>query len=521
MVTRLVLGCGPIGLLVVEGLPHRRDQLLVLESDPMRVETLREETIAAERADPTDPATIASVEGPIETVLVLGEDASANRAAAVAARDVYPDACVVAYTGRHPDPADRSVISRSADRLVDYGSAVADHLGQLVQTHPGRLLYGLQRTLRSIDGTLGVFTHDNPDPDALASAVALQDLARAVGVVAEVCYFGEISHQENRAFVNLLDLDLRQLDAEAFRPDDFDAYALVDHTRPGVNDQLPADLPVDVVIDHHPQREPVDVRFEDRRPEVGATSTMLVDYYRWLGIEPDETVATALLYGIQVDTRDFGRELTEDDVEAVAYLHDRADLGLLAQIERPSVTADTFDTIARAISNRVRAGPVLASCVGAVNDRDALAQAADALLTMSGVSTTMVYGFMAGTVYVSARARGDVDIGEVLRQAFGRIGSAGGHVDMAGAQLPMGILGTLDREDDAASVEEALEETLTDRFFEVLEVVPDAGNGPDGSDDDGNADDAAVDDSAAGREAADLDAAPAVGDAVGSDDVDG
>ncbi|MFB6362198.1 MAG: bifunctional oligoribonuclease/PAP phosphatase NrnA, partial [Halobacteriales archaeon] len=109
-----------------------------------------------------------------------------------------------------------------------------------------------------------------------------------------------------------------------------------------------------------------------------------------------------------------------------------------------------------------------------IHDRDALAQAADELLKLDDIDTTMVFGFRDGTIYVSARSQGaDVDIGETLRQAFGQIGSAGGHVDMAGAQLPMGILGEVEAGDAAADVEAALEETVTDRFFEVLGVEPD------------------------------------------------
>ena len=483
VIRRLVLGCGAVGNAVIDDLIDDRGELVVLESDEGRVEALRDDNVPAELADPTDPTVIERVGAAAETVLILGDDPVANRAAVAAARRARPDALIVAYTGRHPDPADKAAMSSAADRLVDHGSAVAAHLRHLVDGEPGTLLYGLQRTLRSIDGTLGVFTHDNPDPDAIASGVALRELAEAVGVDAEVCYFGEISHQENRAFVNLLELELRQLDPGAFDPETYDAYALVDHTRPGVNDQLPPDLPVDIVIDHHPQREPVDVRFEDRRPELGATSTMLADYFRWLGVTPDRRVATALLYGIRVDTRNFGRELAEADVQAAAYLLEWADADALEKIESPSVTADTFDTIGRAIKRRVRAGSVLASSVRSIRDRDALAQAADELLTMEGVSTTMVFGFQDGTVYVSARTRGtDVDIGETLRQAYGQIGSAGGHVDMAGAQLPMGILGEVADGEAVANAEAALEETLIDPFFEDTPGLGSGGRGSTGLD---------------------------------------
>jgi len=474
MVRRLVLGFGTVGHRVIEGLPADHGDLLVLERDAGRVESLREENIPAELTDPTDPTVVAGAADAVETVIVLGDESAANRGAVDAAREVHPDAQVITYTGVHPDPADRAAMSAAADRLVDHGSAVAEHLRELLGTESGDLASGLQRTLRNIEGTLGVFCHDNPDPDAIASGVTLRELAAAVGVDATVCYFGEISHQENRAFVNLLDLELKQLTAETFEPAEFDAYALVDHTRPGVNDQLPPDLSIDIVIDHHPEREPVDVRFEDRRPALGATSTMLADYYRWLGLDPTETVATALLYGIRVDTRNFGRELTEADVTATAYLLEWADGDVLEQIESPSMTADTLDTIARAIKRRVRADTVVASCVRGIHDRDALAQAADELLKLDGIATSMVFGFLDGTIYVSARSQGsDVDIGETLRMAFGKIGSAGGHVDMAGAQLPMGILGAVESGEAVENAQAALEETIIDRFFEVLGVEPD------------------------------------------------
>jgi len=150
-------------------------------------------------------------------------------------------------------------------------------------------------------------------------------------------------------------------------------------------------------------------------------------------------VATALLYGIRVDTKDFAREITIDDFEAGAWLLPQADTDVLERIETPSMSADTLDTIAAAIRNRELDGSMLASCVGAIADRDTLAQAADRLLAMRGVTVTFVYGFTEGTIYVSARSRGkDIDLGAVLREAFGDQGSAGGHADMAGAQLPWG-----------------------------------------------------------------------------------
>jgi nanoRNase/pAp phosphatase (c-di-AMP/oligoRNAs hydrolase) len=316
---------------------------------------------------------------------------------------------------------------------------------------------------------MAIVTHDNPDPDAIASAVALGLLAERAGCETTLCYYGSISHQENRAFVNLLEYDLVELD-----PDDpadleaFDGFALVDHSRPGVNDQLPEELDIDIVIDHHPPRAPVEARFVDLRSGVGATSTLLVDYLRQFGVEIPEAVATGLLFGIRVDTKDFEREVSAADFEAAAHLVPRADMGILQRIEDPSVSGETLSVIARAISNRQMEGSVLLSCVGELSDRDALAQAADRLLDMEDVQATLVYGVLDGTIYASARARGaNIDLGEVLRDAFGQIGSAGGHADMAGAQITLGVLDSVD--DREESLHEIVTSVVTDRFLDAVE----------------------------------------------------
>jgi len=86
------------------------------------------------------------------------------------------------------------------------------------------------------------------------------------------------------------------------------------------------------------------------------------------------------------------------------------------------------------------------------------------LLTLEDVNATLVYGVQDGTIYVSARARGtDIDLGETLRDAFGQIGSAGGHADMAGAQITLGVLDTIEDRDE--SLHEVVRAVVDDRFL--------------------------------------------------------
>jgi nanoRNase/pAp phosphatase (c-di-AMP/oligoRNAs hydrolase) len=464
MADRLVLGCSSLGQTIVGELAGRPGGVRVVTDDENRAETLVADGVPVTVGDPTAVGTLRALDPP-GVVVVAGEDPGDNVAAAQVARQAFPGAVVIAYTGRGA-AGHAAKLDAIADRVVDPGREVASFLLDRIGDDATRLWH-LQRVLRGID-RLAIVAHDNPDPDAIASAVALARLAGRVGCEPEVCYYGDITHQENRAFVNLLGFDLQNLDPDADLSA-YDGFALVDHSRPGVNDQLPEDLPVDVVIDHHPPRGPVEATFVDLRSGVGATSTLLVDYLDNLGVPFTEELATGLLFGVRVDTDGFTRETSRADFEAAATLLPHANLGTLERVGSPSISPATFETIADAIANRRQEGQVVITGVGRLSDRDALAQAADRLLALEGVTTTVVYGVRDGTVYVSARARGiDLDLGETLRDAFGSIGSAGGHADMAGAQIALGVLETVEDMDE--SLLEVVGSVVADRFFEALEA---------------------------------------------------
>ncbi|GAA0208902.1 DHH family phosphoesterase [Halobaculum roseum] len=468
---RLVLGCGTVGNDIVDSLTGRSGDLHVITDDSGRASALRDEHVAALEADPCDPD---NYPDHADLVVVAGASATANLTAADHARERFPDAIVVAYAGDDATEADLKALRGLADRVIDPIGVVADRVLDVATGTTADRLRGLVRTLRSVDGTLAVVAHDNPDPDAIASAVALVRIARFAGVDAEACYYGDISHQENRALVNLLDIDMRQLDPEADPREEFAGFALVDHSRPGVNDSLPTAIEPVVVVDHHPPREPIDAAFVDLRDDVGATSTLMAEYLDRFGVTPDTQVATALLYGIRIDTKDFTREVSEADFDAAASLLAHADSGILDRVESPSITPEVLDVLARAIEARERRGSVVASCVGEISDRDALAQAAERLLDMEGVNTTLVYGYRDGVVYASGRTRGaDLDLGETLRDALDQMGSAGGHADMAGAQLPLGILADVG-DDSTESLTEIVRDMVAERFFETLEDAPKA-----------------------------------------------
>ena len=462
MQRRVVLGCGDATSTAVERLAEWPGELTIVARTPIDID---QNGVTYDRAAPDDTS---AYPDRADLVFVASDDDTTNAAAATAAREVYSDAYIAVYVGSDADAAVASRIAAVADRVIDAKRILVDRMTEVTMDPGAGRVHRLHTTLRRIDGRLAVVMHDNPDPDAIASALGLVRMAARVGLSADACYFGNISHQENRAMVNLLDIELVALD-DASAIDEYRGVALVDHSRPGINDGLLEDTEVDIVVDHHPPRAPVEAHFVDLRRDIGATSTLVSDYLSRTGLDPGTELATALLFGIRVDTDDFTREVSVADFEAAAWLVTHADLSVLERIESPSMTPEVLETLSRAIGSRDVRGDALLSNAGPIRDRDALAQAADRLLNMEGVRIAVVYGFNDGTIYVSGRARGtDVDLGETLRDALGAIGSAGGHADMAGAQLPLGILGDVDT-DAEPELTEIVTEVVAGRLFETLE----------------------------------------------------
>ena len=465
MVRWLVLGGGGASQTVLGVLSTWPGELEAIMDERRRARTLRDGTVDVTVGDPGDPAGYPAA---ADVVLVTVPPDDVARVTE-RARGAFPGARLVAVLDTAAEETVRRRVATLADRTVDASALLSEAVLGAATGPAADRLRGLRRALRAAAAPFAVVTHDNPDPDAIGSALALVRIASGVGLDARAYYSGEISHQENRALVNLLDVDLVRLaDAD---PASFGGVALVDHSRAGVNDGLSAETDVDVVIDHHPPREPVEARFVDLRRDAGATSTLLAEYLDGYGIEPDRTVATALLYGIRIDTDDFTREVAAADFEAAAFLLEHVDATALSRIEAPSVGPEVFDTFAAAIRNREVHEGALITGVGPIGDRDALAQAADRLVRMEGVEVAVVHGFTDGVIYVSGRASGaTIDLGETLRDAFGAIGSAGGHANMAGAQLPLGILADTDAGADRDALAEVVADLLARRFFETLET---------------------------------------------------
>jgi nanoRNase/pAp phosphatase (c-di-AMP/oligoRNAs hydrolase) len=275
-----------------------------------------------------------------------------------------------------------------------------------------------------------------------------------------------IGHQENKAFVNLLDIDIERM--EEYDPSKFSNLALFESAIPGVNNLLPRDAQVNIIIDHHPVgTTEVKADFIDIQPEIGACATIMTTYLKELAIKVNSGLATALLYGIRVDTQEFKKNTTQSDLNAAAFLYPLVDHEILSKIETPSMSTETLDILGHAIKNRHVSGSYLISNVGSVRDRDALPQAADYLLNLEGVTTTIIFGLTEDTIHLSCRSKdARVNVGVVMREAFGEV-YGGGHATSAGAQIPLGVFsGTKDKN----TLMKLVDEAVVKKLFDVIGV---------------------------------------------------
>lgn len=344
----------------------------------------------------------------IESVFIVSSNIEANKKALAFVKKAAPDVQIVARADNYQQKekmeaagADLVVLPSSLP-LKAIASAIVQYIERITSVKLAQELKKLVSTVG--DGKLAIVVHDNPDPDAISSAMGLKEIAGSVGVKAEILYRGKIGHHENKAFVNLLDIELDR--SKDFNASDYKKIALIECSSPGVNNLLPHGIQVSIVIDHHQANaDEVKAEYVDIRPNIGATATIMTKYLQELEIPVKTELATALLYGIKVDTDDFRRNTDPADLTAAAYLSPLANHDILSRIETPSRSIEEIDILGEAIKNRQIKGSYLISNVGTISDRDALAQAADYLLTLEGITTSLVFGLGEDRIYISGRSR--------------------------------------------------------------------------------------------------------------------
>ena len=298
-----------------------------------------------------------------------------------------------------------------------------------------------------------------PDPDAISSAYAHRLISAQFGIETTIIYNGKVSHQQNVALVKLLGVDLTHY-LELPDPEQYNGAVFVDNQGTTAEDIVKmletASVPALIVVDHHEPQERLKPEFSDVR-HTGATATIYADYLEGGLVEMDKSrrehvlAATALMHGLITDTRGFIHAVAED-FRAAAFLSRFRDADALEQIMSQARSKQTMEIVHRALGKRIVVENFSLAGIGYLRaeDRDAIPQAADLLLTEENVHTAIVYGIVTGgerqeTIIGSLRT-GKLTIApdEFIKDALGKNMAGrfygGGKSSAGGFEIPISFL---------------------------------------------------------------------------------
>jgi nanoRNase/pAp phosphatase (c-di-AMP/oligoRNAs hydrolase) len=309
-----------------------------------------------------------------------------------------------------------------------------------------------------------IVLQDFPDPDALSSAWVYRLIAQRYEIQCEIIYAGTLSHQENIALVKLTGLPLQRWTPQVIKTKDLSTYrgaVLIDnqgttsHLMPLLRD---AKMPIVAVIDHHSLQDDLDAEYVDIRTHTRATATILTQYIQGGLLKLDSTIndhvkcATALMHGVRSDTGSL-MQAQEEDFLAAAYLSRFYDAQLLRAVLQSSRSRPVMEVIERSLKNRIVQNSFSIAGVGYLryDDRDAIPQAADFLVTEENVHTALVFGIVhdeddeVEIVVGSLRTNKiTLDPDEFIKEAFGHDAQGrffgGGRSQAGGFEVPIEFL---------------------------------------------------------------------------------
>src|SRR5262245_5129167 len=316
-----------------------------------------------------------------------------------------------------------------------------------------------------------ILLHNDPDPDAMASGLALRNILHRTKTTAIIGAMRGVTRPENLRMVNLLDIHVEPVTVESLK--DFDRIAMVDvqpHYFGGAVDR------VDLVVDHHPETPGYAPLFKDIRSDYGSTSTILTEHLRAVDVNISERTATAMLYAIKSDTLFFNRQATRVDLEAFSFLYPLADAQLIRKMEGAEITGERLEYVIKAYKGGILLEQVFCAFLGALPREDFVPYVADFFLQLEHVKWTIVAGIVNDSFIASVRNLGYTkNAGEFVRRCFGDIGSAGGHRAMAKAVVPMRAFrekfGNIEAKDIPAKLQELAMQFLHEAKDKDLKTV--------------------------------------------------
>jgi len=277
--------------------------------------------------------------------------------------------------------------------------------------------------------------HNVPDPDAIASCFGLQRLLAARGVESVIVYENEIEKANSLKMLNLFGIEMKP--AGTVHTLGEEDWAVLVDAQKGTSNLT--DLATDEVacIDHHEYQGNKGYRFEDIRPQMGSCSAIVADYHFECGAEPDTKTATALLYGIFMDTDNLTRGVDSLDIDMFYKLYGYCDINIINELKGNQISRKDLDLYADAFKSVEIYDELGFLRLESAND-SLLGAAGDMVLTIAGVNIVVAYSLRQNGVKFSTRSIAPkVKANDLIRYILENVGFGGGHDTMAGGFLPL------------------------------------------------------------------------------------
>lgn len=310
-----------------------------------------------------------------------------------------------------------------------------------------QLLAALARVLPG-RGRVLIVPHDYPDPDALASAAALQLLlAKRYHLHGQIIFSGLVSRAENREILRHFKYGLMAV--PQWRPDQNYPAIFIDTAPWRGNVTVPHFIKPIAVFDHHHHgryKAPANM-VVDINPAFGATSTRLWECLQAANITIPKWLAAIMAYAITTETFDFIRHTSDRDIRAYTVLLNQCNLKTLGQIKNAPVPRAYYSYLAEAVTNAQTYGRVAWTHLTSVKQPEIVAEIADLLLRMERIMWAFCTGFTDDRLIVSIRSEvASLHCGRLLRTLIGKKdGSAGGHEQAAAGFLDVSSLAATER----------------------------------------------------------------------------
>lgn len=275
----------------------------------------------------------------------------------------------------------------------------------------------------------------DPDPDAIASAMALRRIFWRRVRRTEIFHINPIRRPDNLAMVRLLRIELTRI--EELERGLFTKWAVVD-SQPSHHKEF-AGINFDIIIDHHPISPGSSAKFVDVRDHYGATSTIMTEYLKAAKIRPSTRLSTALFYGIKTDTGDFVRASVVSDFNAFRRLYPFVNMNIIKKIESSEMSKDSIDAFRSALE-RVRFLKGIAYVhMGMVESPDLLVILADFFMRFEEATWSIASGFHGGELVIIFRNAGyKGSAGKAAQRIAAKMGGiGGGHRSAARAEVPL------------------------------------------------------------------------------------